>query len=217
MVFVLSIIISFTLVTSGLAVFLPGIALSFLDAFIWSWICVLLLFLIDLVIACIIYYLVPRSAFKPFGKFFKIRKFEKKLYLKLGIKKVKDRVPGNLGMNKEKVAEPNDTKYLHAFLVESCSAELMHALSILPSFLILLIVPSQFFFIALLASFMNVYLQILPVLIQRYNRPRLIVLYNRAVKLNERKVASSTVISEEMSTSSEESLLESAENTVLEN
>ena len=77
-----------------------------------------------------------------------------------------------------------DNVYIEKFIIESCRAELIHWLGLIPFLIYFLLVPP------LVASLMVLYSLIvnLPCLIaQRYNRPRLIAILELKKKLEQRK------------------------------
>lgn len=144
-------------------------------------------FLVDLLVSAIVMVL-PREIFNPQNKLFKVFKWEKRFYEKIGIKKWKDYLPIGagpigIGFKKNKVQEPNNPEYVYRFLEESCIAELMHAISPFACFLLLIIAPPYTWAsIVLPICIVNLVLQLLPFFAQRYNRPKLMVLYRRAIK-----------------------------------
>lgn len=150
-------------------------------------------FLLDMIIsglACII----PRKFYSQNNKLFKVFSFEKKFYENIGIKKWKDYLPigaGPLGIGfkKDKVSEPDNPDYLLKFMEESCLAEFMHIISAFLGFLLLLISPKAIMIsITLPVCFVNFVLQLLPFFVQRYNRPKLAVLYKRALRNKNKEI-----------------------------
>ena len=145
-----------------------------------------IVFLIDLIIAAVIMIL-PKKLFNPFSKKFKTYAWEKKFYLKLKIRGWKDYIPkGNgifgVGLRKDRVEDFNSAEYLMSFLIENCRAETMHAVSAYLGFLIILFFPLAKLSISLPIACVNFVLQLLPVMVQRYLRPKLICAYKRAEK-----------------------------------
>lgn len=143
-------------------------------------------FLIDLSIACIVRVL-PKKWFDPERKFFRSARFENTLYLKLGIRAWKDKIPevGKLlkQLDKTKVGDKNDPKHLMKFLHEMGYAEVMHWISIPLAFLIIFCFPLEYWFLfGLPCAIANACFQILPVMVQRYNRPKLLAVYKRALR-----------------------------------
>lgn len=150
-------------------------------------------FLLDMIISgltCII----PRKFYSQNNKLFKVFSFEKKFYENIGIKKWKDYLPigaGPLGIGfkKDKVSEPDNPDYLLKFMEESCLAEFMHIISAFLGFLLLLISPKSIMLsIALPVCIVNFVLQLLPFFVQRYNRPKLAVLYKRALRNKNKEI-----------------------------
>ncbi len=117
---------------------------------------------------------------------FRLYAFEKNgdVYLKLGIRKWKDRVPDMSRINKRMAPKsvdkrPNSDAAM-LLLQEGCRAEIVHWVLMPLSLPCILIGGSSGAVISLLFSFGN-----LPfILIQRYNRPRQLALYT-ALKIKE--------------------------------
>ena len=133
---------------------------------------------IDALVATVIV-LLPKKIFNPRKGIYKVSKKELLFYDKIGIKKWKDYVFSEIGFNKKKVAKPSNNEYIGAFLTETCVAETMHLISVFAGFLLVFIFPLSYatsFPIPI--AIVNLFLQIPPVFIQRYNRPRLIALYD---------------------------------------
>ncbi|MBO4936760.1 MAG: hypothetical protein J6C90_00355, partial [Clostridia bacterium] len=64
--------------------------------------------------------------------------------------------------------------------IESCRAETMHLLSSVFGFCVILLFPIKYLFmISLPVAIVNFIMQILPVMVQRYTRPKLLVLRKR--------------------------------------
>ena len=143
--------------------------------------------IIDAIIALFINKL-PKKWFDNESFIFKTYKWEKKFYEKLGIKKWKDKIPelGSLGnFSKSKIENPNSSAYIKQFIIESKVGECVHFLGMIFGFL-LLIVPNFRLFIALPVSIINVFMNIPSLLILRYNRPKLGVLLQRAIRVEQR-------------------------------
>lgn len=142
-------------------------------------------FLIDAVIAFIIHKL-PKKWFNPYNKIYRVWTFERRLYENLGIKKWKDRIPemGQLcNFKKDKIASINDNNYIYKFLEETCYAEVLHFLSAVLGFAVIFVFPLKYVFnFTLPVAAINCFLQILPIFIQRYTRPKLIKIYERNLK-----------------------------------
>lgn len=147
-------------------------------------------FLIDAIVAIIIHKL-PKKWFNPYNKIYKVRNFERGFYENIGIKKWKDRVPemGQLcNFKKDKIASINDNEYIYKFLQETCYAEVLHFLSAILGFAVIFVFPLKYMlYFPIPVAIVNCFLQILPIFIQRYTRPKLIKIYER----NLRNLASS--------------------------
>lgn len=128
----------------------------------------------------------PKKWFAYDNKRFRIFSFEQELYEKLAIKKWKDKIPelGCLcGFKKNKIYEPRNPEYLHKFLEENCIAEWLHFESILCGVIIFFIVPANFLMTVTIPVFLlNAMLHTLPVVVQRYLRPKLFRIYELTLK-----------------------------------
>ena len=141
-------------------------------------------------LAAIITRAFPPKHFDPLSRRFRVRKWERKLYVKLGIRHWKDRIPETgalLGyLSKKQIEDRKDNAYLHHFMTETCYAETMHTVCVIVGFLI--IVPALFFprpylfYFAIPVAVIHGILHFLPVLVQRYVRPFLLhaYLHNKA-------------------------------------
>ena len=145
----------------------------------------LCLLLIDAVVALIIHKL-PKKLMNPYKKIYKVFLWEKKFYHALGIRKWKDKIPETgkalTGFGKSKVESMDDTDYLYTFMIETVYAEVLHFWSAIFGFFIVFISPKLFVVVGLPLALANVILQIMPVMVQRYNRPKLMLAYERAKK-----------------------------------
>jgi glycosyl-4,4'-diaponeurosporenoate acyltransferase len=130
----------------------------------------------------------PEPAVDPFAQMYRVAKWEKKVYRKLGIVKWKDKIPeaGALlvGFGKSKVLDMHNNEYLLTFMRESVYAEVMHVISAFAGFvfpLLCLPVPGWAWLvrISLPVALVNFILQVLPVMVQRYVRPQLMRVYER--------------------------------------
>ena len=80
------------------------------------------------------------------------------------------------GFDKRQIEKPNDNTYILKVLRETCYASIMHVISIFACFVVFAFMPYKLS-IVLPVVLTNVLLQLLPVIVQRYNRIRLISLY----------------------------------------
>ena len=133
----------------------------------------------------------PEEKIDPFHGYFAARRWERKFYVRLGVRHWKDRIPEMGGLlarfSKKQVADRRDNTYLLKFMRETCYAEVMHLLSIPAGFLILLLFPHRILWFGLPVALVNAVLQIFPVITQRYVRPFLATAYRRNEALAERR------------------------------
>jgi glycosyl-4,4'-diaponeurosporenoate acyltransferase len=160
--------------------------------FIVTWFVILFLIevAIDAIVAIVIHKL-PQKMMNPSNKIYKVYKWERKFYEKLGIRKWKGLVPetGQLcNFKKDKLYDPNSSEYLYKFMVETCYAEVMHFMCAILSFSIMFIPLGKLTLtLCLPISFINSITQLLPALIQRYVRPRIAILYKRRLTIENSK------------------------------
>lgn len=125
----------------------------------------------------------PKKWFNPFSKKFKIYKWEKTFYHKLGIKKWKDLVPelGNFtNFSKSKVLEPNNNNYITRYLLEACYGRVGHFASMFSGFLIIFMFPLKFCLnFGIPVAIVNAIMNAMPWFVLRYNTPKLLALYKR--------------------------------------
>ena len=189
----ISIIFVFTVISVLLGVFVgvPFVGITESRVFAITMISLAVLLLIDTVCALFVRYCLPKKAFNPFLKIYKVAKGERKFYEKIGVRKWKDRIPeaGQLFANfgKSEILDTSNNEYIYKFMSETIYAELMHWLSALISVFIIFIDLSIALYVALPLIVGNVILNILPVIVQRYNRPKLMVLYQRNERLLKKK------------------------------
>lgn len=132
----------------------------------------------------------PKKLFRYDNILFRTYKWEEKFYNFLHIKSWKEKIPemGKTGgFAKNKVDKPKDKEYLEKFLQENCIAEFIHVNSVIINGLLFIFLPVEYHItigipIFLLAGYLN----ILPAFVQRYLRPKLLVLYKHAIRLEER-------------------------------
>ena len=175
----------------GIFVGVPNVGVSESRVFAITIISLLVLVVIDAVCALFVRYCLPKKIFNPFLKIYKVGKNERKFYEKIGIRKWKDRIPeaGQLFANfgKSEIADTNNNEYVYKFMSETIYAEIMHWLSALFSFLIIFIDLRLALTVALPLVIGNMILNLMPVLVQRYNRPKLMVLYQRNERMKKKE------------------------------
>ena len=74
-------------------------------------------------------------------------------------------------------------------MMETVYAEVLHFWSAILGFLVVFISPKLFVVVGLPLALTNVILQIMPVMVQRYNRPKLMLAYERAMKNKQKQTA----------------------------
>ena len=157
-----------------------------------------IIFGLDALIAWLLHML-PEKYFNYKKRIFLVSEREKKFYEKLGIRKWKDKVP-EMGQvcdfKKNKIAS-TEQKYIEKFLAETCYAEIIHISMILIGFLIIPIIyffnAGYFWNFSFPLIIINIYLNLPPILIQRYTRPKLIKLKERELR---KQTAENTVTPE---------------------
>ena len=166
----------------GLNLLTYGNQISVLFAVLSPILATVAVILVDAIVAISIREL-PKKWLSPFNPIFVISKKERKFLDKLKVKAWKDKIPemGRFLCNfdKTKVQENPTSDYILTFLHETTMAEAMHFMSIFAGFLLLLIPIPNAQISILFVVLVNALLQIPPVLVQRYNRPKLIAYYTR--------------------------------------
>lgn len=182
-------ILSISLIIGGNIFYIKSASLPVTPFFLWLLSSILVCGLSSGIIT-LITRMLPRKWFNPFSKRFKVYSKENKIYLKLKIKKWKDKIPelGKLsGFPKDKIEKPDNSEYLYKFLTETCLAETLHFFSIISGSLVFFILPRTYIFtIGVPIFILNMFIHLLPVLVQRYVRPKLIKMYSRMKKIEEK-------------------------------
>lgn len=139
-------------------------------------------FALDGLVAIIINKL-PDKMFFVNNRLYNVSESEKKLYKKLKVRSWKDKVwelGGLGGFSKKTLASPYSPEYIEKFIIESNKGVLTHRLSYPIGFLTMLFMPkASAFSIALPLATVNLFLNILPTLVLRYNTPMLQVMLKR--------------------------------------
>ena len=144
--------------------------------------CTALQFAIDGLIAIIINKM-PDKLFHINNPHFNVSKWEEKVYKKLKVRRWKDKVwelGGLGGFSKKNIVEPNNPEYIEKFIIECNKGVLTHRLSYPAGFIPMLFYPKRLAVsIALPIAAVNLFLNILPTLVLRYNTPKLKLLLQR--------------------------------------
>ncbi|MEE0967779.1 MAG: hypothetical protein U0M06_00190 [Clostridia bacterium] len=139
-------------------------------------------FALDGLIAIIINKM-PDSYFGVDNPLYNVSETEKKLYKKIKVRNWKDKVwelGGLGGFSKKNLVSPNSPEYIEKFIIECNKGVLTHRLSYPIGFLPMLFIPNIYAFsIALPVATVNLFLNILPTLVLRYNTPKLHAILKR--------------------------------------
>ena len=148
-------------------------------------VCTALQFALDGLIAIIINKM-PDKLFDAENSLYNVSEFEKTLYKRIKVRSWKDKVwelGGLGGFSKKNLAKPNSPEYIEKFIIECNKGVLTHRLSYPIGFLPMLLIPNVCAFsIALPVAVVNLFLNILPTIILRYNTPKLKMMLQRTKK-----------------------------------
>lgn len=138
--------------------------------------CVLLQIALDALIALAIHF-TPDRLYPVESPRFRVSEGERSLYLKLGVRTWKDKIPdlgGITGFSKRRLRAPDDPAYIEKYIVECHKGVLTHRLCYPMGLFVVLSLPGLYHFtIALPVAVINVFLHILPTMALRYNTPML--------------------------------------------
>lgn len=137
-------------------------------------------------LAAILCRLIPRKKINVESKLIRPFSFERKLYEALGVRYFKDRIPelggAFTGFTKNEITG-DDPEYYAQFIRETVLGEITHVICILFGIAVPFILNAYVLNFAWPLFLLNFYFNILPVMVQRYNRPKLYNIYKR--KLNQ--------------------------------
>ena len=126
----------------------------------------------------------PAKYFDHSRKGFDASKKERKFYDFIQIKFWKDYVPelgGFTNFHKDKIRESNNLQYLERFILECNYGSAIHIFTALSGFIILFALPSsQMLIFGVPVAVVNLFLNLMPAFILRYNVPRLRTLHKMA-------------------------------------
>lgn len=167
------------------------IGASGLEIIYFSWLAIFISFLLDALCAFLIRQ-IPEEKINHNSSFFKERKYEKSIFKFFKVRKWKDIIPELGGMlkyfDKSTVQQNVDSKYMLKFIKETCYAEIMHLIAIFTAPIVLVVLPRNYLLTVLLPiMIVNILLQIPPILVQRFNRPKLNVAYKRLSRTEKEK------------------------------
>lgn len=166
----------------GIAMFLISVFNVVFNTAPWYYViilvtvCTALQFALDGLIAIIINKM-PDRLFGIDNPLYNVSEGEKKIYKKLKVRKWKDKVweLGDLGgFSKKSLAVPDSAEYIEKFIIECNKGVLTHRLSYPIGFLPMLFIPNICSVsIAFPVAIVNLFLNILPTIVLRYNTPKL--------------------------------------------
>lgn len=138
--------------------------------------CTALQFALDGLIAIVINKM-PDRLFGIDNHLYNVSETEIKLYKKLKVRFWKDKVwelGGLGGFSKKTLLKPNSSEYIEKFIIECNKGVLTHRLAYPAGFLPMIFYPGVLTFsVALPVALVNLYLNVLPTLVLRYNTPKL--------------------------------------------
>ena len=138
--------------------------------------CTALQFALDGIIAIIINKM-PDRLFGINSPLYNVSEAEKKLYKKLKVRRWKAKVwelGGLGGFSKKSLVEPENPEYIEKFSIECNKGVLTHRLSYPIGFLPMVFIPGMCSLtVALPVALVNLFLNILPTIVLRYNTPKL--------------------------------------------
>ncbi len=126
----------------------------------------------------------PKGLWNYRSTIFKVNQSQIKFLRSIKIQKWKDKIPemGWTGGFEKKNIKSVEVKYLNKFLQETCLAEILHLLAGILGFTVLFIFPVRDLYFSLPIAIVNLILHILPCLIQRYTRFRMVPIYEHLSK-----------------------------------
>ena len=151
---------------------------------------IILAYVILNLVAALLCRVVPEDKINVNAKLFRTFKFERKFYETLGVRKFKDKIPdvgAAFGFSKSEVSSI-DAKYIEKFIKSTIIGEIAHILGLLSCFIVFLIFNDYVLNFSLPCFLLNTYFNILPIFVQRYNRPKLYRIYSRQIAQSEEKI-----------------------------
>ena len=100
------------------------------------------------------------------------------------------------GFSKKKIATPDSPAYVDKFIYELNKGMFVHYIGVLGSFIILALPLPGFWSVSFIVAMFSVVLNFLPLMVLRYNKPRLLLLKKRLERNQARTVNVSEKIEE---------------------
>ncbi len=143
--------------------------------------------IIDGIFATIVRHFLPNKWFDRNKKYYVAGKKECRFYEKLKIKKWKEKVP-ELGFftafSKSEIKDPRNNEYVERFILEANYGIAVHIAGVIFGFIVAFYRTIN---IGLWVAIVNAVLNLLPILILRYNLPKLHALYKFNEKTNKKQ------------------------------
>lgn len=153
--------------------------------------------IIDAIFATLVRWGLPKHWFAVDKKFFVPTKKKCLFYERLGIKKWKDKVlelGGFSGFHKNKLGDVNNIEYVSRFIVEANYGIIVHVACIIFGFIVIFIFPLKYWLcFGFPVAVVNAFLNLLPLIILRYNLPKLHSLYQFNIRRQVKKKETSLV------------------------
>ncbi len=144
--------------------------------------CVVLQIILD-ALAALVIRLTPDRLYPADSPRYRVSAWEKKLYLKLGVRAWKDHIPdlgGIGGFSKRRLQAPDDPAYIEKYVIECHKGVLTHRLCYPLGLLVMLTLPNLCALtIGLPVAVINLILNALPTVALRYNTPMLLGMLKR--------------------------------------
>lgn len=139
-------------------------------------------FVLDGIIAVLINKM-PDALFGAENPLYAVTEAEQAFYKRIKVRNWKDKIwelGGLGGFSKKNLANPNSPEYIEKFIVECNKGVLTHRLSYPVGYLTMLFVPGVCAIsVALPVATVNLFLNILPTIVLRYNTPKLALILQR--------------------------------------
>ena len=133
-------------------------------------------FLVDLIVAIIIKK-TPNKWYSSDKKIFNVPNWYKHFAESLKVKKWKDKILelGSYGgFSKRKIENPKELDYVNTFLTEINKVIITHYVILPVGFTLLFVLPARFILTVLLPiALVNAFLNVLPIIVLKYNYPKL--------------------------------------------
>lgn len=139
-------------------------------------------FVVDLFVAIIIKKS-PNKWYSPDKRVFNVPAWYKKFAQILGVKCWKDKIweLGSAGgFSKREIKDPRNIEYIEQFLIEINKGIITHYLILPVGFTLLLVFPTNYILpITLPIAIVNMFLNLLPIVVLKYNYPKLKAVFKR--------------------------------------